>query len=146
MVKQKDKYLYKIEEEFNYKGFKCVVLLINLPKEETQFLNKSKYGKLINTKWRCGYVGVNKKHIFYKKDYMDLANKNYNFGIHGDLTFSGFRNEILPKGYWYFGFDCNHSNDKTSYWNFKRVKSQVKKLARALQRDELILLNLKDKK
>ena len=143
MEKNKDRYLYKIEEEFNYKGFNCAVVLINLPIKETQFLNKSKFGKIINTKWRCGYVGVNKKHIFYKKSYGDLEKKDYDFEIHGDLTFSGFRNEILSKGYWYFGFDCNHSNDKTSYWTTKRVKSQVKKLARALQRDELILQNLK---
>ena len=139
MEKNKDRYLYKIEEEFDYKGFKCIVLLINLPKEETQQLKLHKIK--INTKWRCGYVGVDKKHILYKKHYQDLD--NHNFNVNGGLTFSGFRKEILSKGYWYFGFDFNHYSNTPKNSSFRIAKQQVKRLARELLQDNLILDNLK---
>jgi len=150
MKKNEDNVLYKIEEEhkieeeFYYKGFKCIVLLISFTKKEEKLLRGMEFK--INTKWRCGYVGVGKKHILYKKNYLDLEQKGYDFKIHGGLTFSNFGGKILPKlpkEYWYFGLDFNHSNDKTSFWTFKKVKNQVKKLARGLQIDSLILQNLK---
>ncbi len=67
-----------IEEVFDYKGFKCVVILneFELPHYTTS----------IGTKWRCGYVGVSSKHQLYKKDYSEIDEL---INIHGGLTFSG---------------------------------------------------------
>jgi hypothetical protein len=53
--------------------------------------------------FRCGYVGVEKGHPLYKKNYGQI-----NASVHGGLTFSGWLDESKT---WWFGFDCGHYGD-----------------------------------
>ncbi len=126
--------IYKtIEEIFNYKGFRCMIIL-----NELIVSNK----KIKNQKWRCGYVGIKKGHPLYKKSYGEIEERG-GTSVHGGLTFSDVGNdEFRPKDYWWIGFDCNHANDNIKYWTFKRVKKEVKELAEQLTIKELILKGL----
>lgn len=69
--------------------------------------------------FRCGYVGVNKKHPLFKVDYAEIGSF---IQVHGGLTFSNlFDSDPL----WYFGYDCCHAGDKTnlnSHGNFRTLK------------------------
>lgn len=76
----------KIEIEATYKGYDYVVL-----------------GH--STGHRCGYVRIPSGHPWYGKNYDEIQ-----VYVHGGLTYSGFKNELLPSGYW-VGFDCRHLND-----------------------------------
>ena len=122
----------KIEEVFDYKGFKCVVILYEMELPH--------YTSTTPTKWRCGYVGVSSKHQLYKKDYSEIDEL---INIHGGLTFSGDFSDKKQlkslKDVWYFGFDCNHFEDNLNKWNFEKVKKEVKKLARQFTTKNLIL-------
>ncbi len=126
--------IYKtIEEIFDYKGFKCMIifneLIVSNPKIE-------------NMKWRCGYVGIQKGHPFYKKHYDKIEEKG-GTSVHGGLTFSQIGDdEFYPKDYWWIGFDCNHYKDDLRNWTFKRVKKEVKELAEQLTIKNLILSGL----
>lgn len=63
----------------------------------------------------CGYVGVDKNHIFFHKEYYEI-----NVEVHGGLTYSGEcngricheANEIKEENEtWWLGFDCAHYGD-----------------------------------
>ncbi len=130
--------VYKtIEEIFNYKGFRCIVVLneIIVSRKEIK-----------DMKWRCGYIGINAKHPFYKKSY-DEIEERWRISAHGGLTFSDFgAGKVLPKDYWFIGFDCHHSYDDIKHWTFERVKKEVKELAEQLTIKGLILKGLEDGK
>ena len=121
-----------IEEIFDYKGFKCVIVFneIKMPKIK-HFVGK----------WRGGYVGVKKRHPLYKKNYNGIYNLIL---VHRGLTFSDFgEGKVLPKdGTWWLGFGCNHYEDTIKNWTFKRVKKEVKELAEQLVIKNLILESL----
>ncbi len=124
-----------IEEIFEHKGFKCIIVFneIKPPKKL----------KFIISKWRCGYVGVTKKHPLYKKDYSRF--EDYIFA-HGGLTFSDFGSgKALPKdNLWWIGFDCQHYRDTIKNWTFERVKKEVEELAEQLTIKNLILAKLEN--
>lgn len=122
-----------IEELFDYKGFKCMVIF-----NEIIISNP----KLKDIKWRCGYVGVKKGHPLYKKEYNKIDELVI---VHGGLTFSNIGDsKVLSKNYWWLGFDCNHYKDKISYWTFKRVKKEVKEMARQMTIKNLVLKGLEN--
>lgn len=82
-----------IEEEFEYKGLKCIVLVNH------------------NT-IRCGYVAVDKSSPLYGKDYDELNNK---VDVHGGVTYSDHLEYVTSRAedmeLWGIGFDCGHYND-----------------------------------
>jgi hypothetical protein len=112
---------YKVESDFTYYGYRCVVIFSYLG-------------------FRCGYVGIPKKHPLYgieynqetpklKKENMEdkeigkrslfslmFMNPKSNyispevyFDIHGSLTYSGKdKNYPVESDLWWFGFDCGH--------------------------------------
>ena len=60
----------------------------------------------------CAYIGVPIDHPLSGKDYDDL-----NLDCHGGLTFSseGDNEGAFPGGYWWYGWDYAHCNDKLFY-------------------------------
>lgn len=54
----------------------------------------------------CGYVGVPESHPAYNMDYQDVNLRDF-LDVHGDLSFSGWRQDSL----WWLGFDCGHWDD-----------------------------------
>lgn len=108
----------------------------------------------------CGYVGVNKNHSLYEKNY-DEAHTTYDISVHGGLTYSDKCNGNEEDGIchvveenedgdiWWFGFDCAHSFDinpayshrlppfpDEAYRDFKYVEDEVKKLALQLRKTQ----------
>lgn len=129
-----------VEEVFDYKGFKCMIVFNDL--------GISRFNEIISQKWRCGYVGVKKKHLLFGKDYSKVEDLIY---IHGGLTFSGdFNDKKIKKeignlkDIWWFGFDCNHFEDNIKKWSFNKVKKEVMELANQLNTKNLILMGLKN--
>ena len=59
-----------IEEVFDYKGFKCMVILNELIFPKGIKISKKMEKLLVGfeTKWRCGYVGVPSQHPLYEKE------------------------------------------------------------------------------
>ena len=135
MKKFKESLIQKVEEIFEHKGFKCIVVL-------NELITPIKISSM-EMKWRCGYVGVTPKHPLYKKDYNKVDNLIL---AHGGLTFSNFGDgRVLPKdSTWWFGFDCQHFTDTPKIWTFKRVKKEVMELAEQLELRNLILKKLED--
>ena len=98
----------------------------------------------------CGYVGVSKRHHFYKRSYDDKAEVPFLLAInllnisgydcdvyrqvavdgtlsieslisvHGGLTYGGGTLTDKPRGYWWLGFDCGHAGDLMPYLNALR--------------------------
>lgn len=66
----------------------------------------------IDNSHRCGYVGVDKNHWSFGLSYDEMMIVS----VHGGLTFCG-DNSLLDeeKEFWWFGYDCAHSGDKTKY-------------------------------
>lgn len=116
--------MYKVESEFEYKGYKCVTTFSDMGH-------------------RCGYVGIPEGHILYGKhygDYLDISkselenepigkrgimllmfsawddNDNVKlelyFDVHGGITYSD-KHETYPieSDLWWLGFDCAHYGD-----------------------------------
>ncbi len=59
----------------------------------------------------CGYVAIDRNHAFYEKGYGDV-----DVSVHGGLTYAdhsepGIWNKVSR--FWWFGFDCAHSGDKS---------------------------------
>jgi len=116
--------------EFEHCKLKCVVM-------RPMFDSKVPHASV----HLCGYVGVPENHPLYGKDYED-----HHFDIHGGLTFSADRRPVKhgdPEppndGLWWFGFDCNHSNDYGfplamggTYRTMNYVARETRKLARQL--------------
>lgn len=86
---------YRVEEDFEYKGFRCVVVA-------------SVMGH------RCGYVQIPKGHPYFAKSYDEITDIDDNLSVHGGLTYgSSDSNYPVPtegKVYW-IGFDCRHGGD-----------------------------------
>lgn len=56
---------------------------------------------------RCGYVGVNESHPWWKLDYEDEGPNEVK--CHWGLTFSDYIDDFGD--YWFFGFDAGHATD-----------------------------------
>lgn len=117
--------MYKIEKDFEYKNYRCVVI----------------FGDMGH---RCGYVGIKPGHPLYKKeltDYLDIPKSELDgkeignrsiipiffaafddddrirmdvyFNVHGGLTYSSNNNGTYPveSNLWWLGFDCGHYGD-----------------------------------
>lgn len=80
-------------------GFPCFIL-------RPHYLFKmSKYkDNNLNFFHLCGYVGVSRDNVFFKKLCSDLS-----FKVHGGLTFEG--KLFVCEDFWFFGFDCAHARD-----------------------------------
>ena len=70
----------------------------------------------------CGYVGVPCEHPWYRIVYSQCVNEGTDdtpeslIDVHGGLTFSSMGDrDLFPADYWWFGFDCAHFMDKTSF-------------------------------
>lgn len=94
----------------------------------------------------CGYVGVQKGHRFYEKDYNDVP-----ANVHGGLTYSDHCDTDgaichvpapgEPDDIWWLGFDCSHWNDLNPsmrycgggiYRNIEYVKAECSNLAQQI--------------
>lgn len=117
--------MYKVESDFKYKGYRCVVIFGGMG-------------------FRCGYVGIKPGHPLYKKEYTDyldvlkseldgkeIGNRgilpiffsafdddnrvtmDVYFNVHGGLTYSGDSSGNYPvkSNLWWLGFDCGHYKD-----------------------------------
>ena len=116
--------MYKVESDFIYKGYRCVVIFTDMGH-------------------RCGYVGIEADNPLYGKDYTDYLDINKSelddepigkrgiipllsaafdedervrldiyFNVHGGLTYAGDRaNYPAESNLWWLGFDCGHYND-----------------------------------
>lgn len=92
--------MFKIEKEFEYKGYPC-------------------YCIMQNHAHRLGYVGVSKSNSLFEKDSplkywsADCAIGNC-LRVHGGVTYRGHAYN-LPYNFdndkWWFGFDCFHGDD-----------------------------------
>ena len=124
-----------LEDIFDYENFKCVITFNEI---------KIPFKTLIPMKWRCGYVGIKKDHPLYKK-YYGVIEWNGLVSVYGGITFSGSGKELLgllPKGYWWFGFDTMHSSSQRGEWTLEMIKKEVLKLAEQLKKKNLILSEL----
>jgi hypothetical protein len=72
-----------------------------------------------DTGHRNGYVGVSQESPLYKRPYgSELDGLGYSIemkiNVHGGVTYSGMLGRYVVGGEnpWYFGFDCNHLDDK----------------------------------
>lgn len=131
---------YKIESDFKYRGYRCVVI----------------FGKMGH---RCGYVGLETNNPFYNIDYdekvswlklkeneqlgkrsvfalfADLGDletgvsSGLYFDVHGGITFSdnieGY--PVEHENLWWLGFDCAHAGDKKDYDALLKYKLQDEK-------------------
>ena len=116
--------MYKVESDFTYKGYRCVVIFGDMG-------------------FRCGYVGIKPGHPLYQKeypDYLDIPKSELDgeeigkrgfipilfaalddderirmdlyFNVHGGLTYSeGEGTYPVESNLWWLGFDCGHYND-----------------------------------
>jgi hypothetical protein len=91
----------------------------------------------------CGYVGVPKTHPLHGVSYREPE-----VDVHGGLTYSEIKADArLPKGYWWFGFDCDHGgdlapravekypalgNERDIYRDFAYVTKETERLAKQL--------------
>jgi hypothetical protein len=139
--------MYKVESDFEYKGYRCVVIFTDMGH-------------------RCGYVGIPSGHMLYKKrysDYLDIPKSELDdekigkrgmipilsaafdddervsldcwFNVHGGLTYSGDGNYPVESDLWWLGFDCAHYND----YNPVRSKGYVEDECKSLV-DQIIKL------
>lgn len=116
--------MYKVESDFTYKGYRCVVIFTDMGH-------------------RCGYVGISEGHMLYGKhygDYLDIFKSEIEnesigkrgiiplmfsawddndkvklelyFDVHGGITYSD-KHETYPikSDLWWLGFDCAHYRD-----------------------------------
>ena len=116
--------MYKVESDFIYKGYRCVVIFGDMG-------------------FRCGYVGVEADNPLYGKNYSDYLDINKSeldgepidkrgimpillaafdederarldmyFNVHGGLTYAGDRAGYpVESNLWWLGFDCGHYGD-----------------------------------
>lgn len=77
----------------------------------------------------CGYVGVNKEHAFFNKEFYGMIDSDHEqydaeetLLVHGGITFTGkcqnnkegichIVEENEDDNIWWLGFDCNHCDD-----------------------------------
>lgn len=116
--------MYKVESDFEYRGYRCVVIFGDMG-------------------FRCGYVGVKSDNPLYRKDYSDYLDINKSeldnepigkrgiipilgaafdedervrldvyFNVHGGLTYADDRADYpVESNLWWLGFDCGHWDD-----------------------------------
>lgn len=140
---------YVVENEFTYKGMKCVVVMRPMAH-------------------RCGYVGVEEGHPLYGKhynSYLDIKKEDVMdreisgiiplicaaldeddriridayFHVHGGITYSdGGENSEYPilSDLWWFGFDCGHSGDSNDYTEAKKLFSSDIEVIRRIENNE----------
>jgi len=80
----------KIEKQFNYKGFECVVLGVSAGH-------------------RCGYISVSEPSEYMLEDAYSL-----DFDVHGGITYGSSSNEYpiqSDEEIFWLGFDCAHYMD-----------------------------------
>ena len=81
----------KIENDFMYKGFRCVVVGLYLGH-------------------RCGYLGIPSSHKLYGKSLDDAG-----IAVHGGWTLEEYSDSFSPvdvyESVWWCGFDCGHACD-----------------------------------
>lgn len=97
---------YRVEEDFEYKGFRCVVVASGMGH-------------------RCGYVQIPKGHPYFEKPYEEIDEV---VNVHGGLTY-GTMSKSYPveteiSSYW-LGFDCAHYGDARDLELIKEFNSQV---------------------
>lgn len=138
--------MYKIESDFEYKGYRCVTI----------FTDQG---------YRCGYVGIDSSNPLYGKrgsdeldiSFDDIKDKEFDkektnifsllsmalsddhksvqldfyFNVHGGITFTD-NDHPINNGLWWLGFDCAHYNDgkdiektKEYFGDNERVKSRI---------------------
>lgn len=113
---------YLVEREFEYLGYKCIVLLRS-------------------TGFRYGYVGISKEHNLYgkkcfnyyiiNKECMMITNyiKAHQYGV--TYSSSGEEFDYLSNGLWWFGFSCDHLGDIRDKESVKKkFKNGEKELCR----------------
>jgi len=126
-----------IEEIFDYKGFKRMVVLNKLLVYRN---HKFKNLKSIPN-WRCGYIGIEQGHPLYKMSYEKIEEKNL-ISVFRGLTYSEMGDgKVFQKGYWWIGFDTMFLRDVKAF-PLKKVKELVKELAEQLTIKNLILRGL----
>ncbi|MEZ7723723.1 hypothetical protein O3885_07370 [Fusobacterium sp. 27098_8_59] len=84
--------------------------------------------------WYCGYVEVQKNHIYYGQHYDDLDD----IKCHGGLTYSGYRFKDYKDNKdnaYYIGFDTNHFDSEPAN-NLTFVENECLNII-----DQLIKLN-----
>lgn len=85
---EEPKFASVIESAFEYNCFKCIVEFFSLG-------------------YRCGYIGVNKDHPLFSKEYSDIIDE---LDMHIELTYSNKRYD--DSDLWYFGFDHFHVSEQ----------------------------------
>lgn len=104
---------FKIEKEFNYNGYDCVVVGLSMGH-------------------RCGYIGIKKGNKLYGKDY-DYINCEYDIDVHGGFTYGEYNHtgeyptNIADDTYW-IGFDCAHYMDGKDKELIKELNSDEETL------------------
>lgn len=97
------------EVKFEHSGFKCYILRHPL--------------------WShlCGYIGLLPSHPYYGRKNV----KSLSLVVHGGINFGEFGkgNKGFEEGYYWLGFDCNHSSDYSpGFWNLTPNKKPMPKL------------------
>lgn len=149
---------FVVEKEFDYNGFKCVVVIQSLGH-------------------RCGYVGVPMSHLLYGCDYDhyvainksvigdkyakkvlgaiqcvctsdDLISIERYFSVHGGITYAGGgQNSEYPikSDLWWFGFDCAHWGDAKDYEAAKILFADNEDTLKNIESSELHQLSFPNK-
>lgn len=126
-----------IEEIFDYKEFKCMVVLNKLLVYRNHKFQNLK--QIPN--WRCGYVGIKKGHPLYNVKYKEIEEKDLISTIKG-LTYSKIGDgKVFQKGYWWIGFD-RMDFFSIKMINYNKIKREVKELAEQLMVKNLVLKGL----
>lgn len=85
---------------------------------KTDFLPGCEHG------WGNGYIGVPPEHPWFNEHY-----DNISVNIHGGLTYSEDHPPLYKlDGYWWLGFDCNHSGDNQINCNEEFVNAETEYL------------------
>jgi hypothetical protein len=102
---------YKVESDFMHNGLRCVVVFTSMGH-------------------RCGYVGIDKEHPLFEKDYSCGCAMLDDISVHGGITFSdgGYKsNYPIESDLWWFGFDCAHwqdSQDKVQSFKYGLITEE----------------------
>lgn len=110
MLEQCNERIEKLERAFDYKGFKCYVILRSMGTRD----------------YRCGYVRC--------PDGMNITTTDTKkICCHGGITYS-YQAAPAPlakreEDNWYIGFDCVHAFDDAERWTLEHVCEECKKIA-----------------
>lgn len=140
--------MHKIEYSKMYKGMPVVVLFAegynphrcgyvgvnnNHKLYGLDYRDKIYMGKDWIANREIGDRGVLSLFCFALNDDKENIPLDVLFEVHGGLTFSsgrdGWKDYPILSDFWFFGFDCAHSDDTLSKWSFRRVWNETRKLA-----------------